>query len=267
MSSDAEDRAEMPEGSSEILDRRSMASSNANVIPLLKPGMTVLDIGCGSGPITRDIAKAVGPTGTVIGLDASPHLIQKANTLAVELPQLSYLCEDLFKYQPEHRFDLITAARVLQWLEEPVEALQKMCELLNPGGQITILDYNHVRILWEPFPPDSAMRFYQAFLDWRSDAGLNNEIADQLVGMFEAVGLREIEVTAQHEPFSRGEPGFEAHVGIWKKVMETRGKQVVEDGFLAEGVRLQAIEDYGKWMEQEAQSMRLYLLGISGKMS
>lgn len=257
----------MPEGSSEILDRRSLANSNANVVPLLKPGMSVLDIGCGSGPITRDIAMSVGPTGRVLGLDSSPHLIRRANDLAIEMPQLSYVCEDLFEYQPDQRFDLITSARVLQWLEAPVDALNKMRELLKPGGQIAILDYNHVRILWEPFPPDSAVRFYQAFLDWRTDAGLNNAIADQLEEMFEEVGLVDIQVSSQHEQVSRGESGFENHVGIWKKVMETRGKQVVTDGFLAESVRLKAIEDYGKWMEQEAKSMRLYLLGISGKMS
>src|SRR6185436_8809798 len=105
--------------------------------------MRVLDVGCGSGSITAGIAKRVGSGGEVVGIDNSHELIAKAQTTFASTRALSFEPVSLFDYHPEQKFDVITSARTLQWLSNPVEALTKMKTLLDAGGRIFILDYNH----------------------------------------------------------------------------------------------------------------------------
>lgn len=76
-----------------------------------------------------------------------------------------------------------------------------------PGGRVLVLDYNHEKIAWDPEPPATVRRFYDAFLAWRAEAGMENAIADRLAAMFAQAGLQDVTVTPQHEATTRGEPG------------------------------------------------------------
>ena len=58
-----------------IFDNRSLDKDYRTLRPLLKKGMRVLDIGCGTGSISRDIADIVGPTGKVVGIDNTEKFI------------------------------------------------------------------------------------------------------------------------------------------------------------------------------------------------
>ena len=68
----------------------------------------------------------------------------------------------------KEEFDIVTSARVLQWLSRPEEVLHMLKASTKPGGCILILDYNHEKIAWEPEPTPSMKSFYSAFLKWRS---------------------------------------------------------------------------------------------------
>ena len=266
MSNTANERAVMPKDSS-VLDSRSLQNSYATLIPLLREGMRVLDVGCGTGAISAGIAGAVGQTGTVVGIDSSAHLIAKGNTDHADLSNLTLLEADLFAYSPAEKFDLIVSARVLQWLSNPREALLKFKSLLKPGGYISILDYNHTRLEWTPAPPESMQRFYKAFLDWRADAGMDNEIADHLTAYFEELGFHDIAVLNADEIYTRGESNFAEKAGIWSKVAELRGPQVVESGFSTEEERIRAIADYQAWIGESAQKMVMKLKDVRARIN
>ena len=75
MTASASRRADMPTGTEAILDVRSLAADYATRAAVLRPGMTVLDAGCGTGAITRGIAQAVSPGGAVCGIDVNARLI------------------------------------------------------------------------------------------------------------------------------------------------------------------------------------------------
>lgn len=255
-------RAEMPQGANKVLDRRNIENSYSSLLGLLSSELSVLDVGCGSGAITADIAQRVN--GKVVGIDLSQHLIELAQKNYEHIPNLSFEVANINDYVSDEPFDLVIAARTLQWVNNPAEVVSKMVDLLKTGGKISINDYNHTKIEWSPAPPKSMLDFYDAFLLWRKEAGFDNQIADNLPNIYKDLGLTDINIVAQHETSVRGED-FEATTRIWSIVAETRGKQVVQDGYCSDELRLQAIAEYDAWIANEAQSMTLYLLAVEGQ--
>ena len=254
----------MPTGTSSVLDRRTLERDNRNLLPLLKEGMTVLDAGCGSGAITKGIAERVGENGRVVGIDTSAELISLAKEKYTDIPQLSFQLVDIMDFKTSPGFDLVTTARTLQWINEPVKALARMKTWLQKKGCISVLDYNHEKIEWQPAPPDSMLRFYNSFLNWRQEAGMNNQIADHLSTMLSEIGLKNNTVTNEAEVSFNDSPDFYETAGIWKKVAETRGHQLVKDGFVTEQERMDAVNEYDRWLCNEAISMKMYLLAATG---
>lgn len=246
-----------------IFDNRTLATDYPTVIPLLKKGLHVLDVGCGTGAISRDIAALVGPEGSVTGIDNTEKFIVSGRESYGETANLELIFTDLFSYEPAQKFDLIVSARTLQWLSNPKEALIKLKSFLKPGGQLSILDYNHEKLEWIPGPPQSMQLFYQTFLKWRADAGMNNHIADDLADYFAETGFKSIEVYESNEVYTRGNANFLQRIGIWSKVAAS--KQMVEEGYIADELRLSAIEDYDKWMVTDAEQMTMKLKEIRGK--
>lgn len=262
--SDAATRAEMPKGSQSVLDRRTVVNGNANLLHLLKRGNRVLDVGCGGGTITKDIAGLVGTQGSVVGIDTSEQLIAQARQHYAEIKNLSFYVADVNSYQPAELFDVVTSARVLQWLTHPADVVRKLIDLLKPQGCLTVLDYNHTKVEFSPELPITMQEFYAAFLKWRADAGMDNAIGDHLDEMFRLGGLTGVESADYSEVSIHGQKEFREDIAIWLKVAELRGPQVVADGYISESVRQQAREDYRQWIEHDAQYMRLYLRAVTG---
>ena len=73
MLTEATERAKMPEGTSVILDNRTLQKDYSTLITALKSGLRVLDVGCGTGAISKGIAEMVGTNGYVVGIDSSEH--------------------------------------------------------------------------------------------------------------------------------------------------------------------------------------------------
>lgn len=261
----ANDRATMPAGTNKILDRRTLQEGNENLLKLLNSGLSVLDVGCGSGSITSGIAEKVGPTGKVLGIDTSEHLIDLARQNFATITNLRFEVADIGAFEPAERFDLVTSARVLQWLANPREVLQQMKHLLKAGGWIAILDYNHEKIAWTPAPPVAMQKFYTAFLQWRKDAGFDNAIADNLKDLLLSLGFVALQVEKQFEITRKEDLTFQAKARIWSEVAELRGPQLVKAQYLTEEERLAAIKDYDDWIANTGQSLQLYLLAVSGR--
>ncbi len=262
--SKAEHRARMPESTAKIVDRRSLRTDHRRLAEVLRPGMSVLDAGCGTGAITRGVAEAVGSTGFVVGLDSNSSFLSKARSTSSTFRQLSFVAGDVCQLPFRAAFDLVTASRVLQWLDHPAEAVQSMARVTKLRGRLLILDYNHEKIFWEPAPPASMQVFYRAFLKWREDAGMDNAIADHLEDLFWRLGLRDVRVSPQHELARRGDVDFETRCGIWAEVAASRGHQMVADRVVTESLRAKAEIEYREWMRTVGRVQRLYLLAAEG---
>ncbi len=260
----ASKRAEMPEGSAPILENRSLHKDYRTLLPLLIPGQNVLDVGCGSGTMTADMARITGDQGTVLGVDNSPHLIERGRQLYADVKNLELLCADIFDFSPDQQFNLVTAARVLQWLQDPAAAISTLISFIKPGGLLSVLDYDHNDIEFDPEPPASMRYFYSKFLQWRSDAGMDNSMALHLPVMFQNAGLENIQVLPANQTYKKGEKDFEFKVGIWSDVAASRGVQMVEEDYLKESERQLAMAEYSEWVSKDALSMTMKLSDVRG---
>ena len=265
MSNLARRRAEMPSATTTILDARSLSTAHRRLMEVLRPDASVLDVGCGTGAITRGIAEAVGHAGRTVGVDRNMPFVMKARVAHQEVPRLRFLVADAYALPFRAAFDVVTASRVLQWLADPLAALRSMSAAAKPGGRIVILDYNHEQIRWTPDPPASMRTFYERFLGWRTEAGLDNTIADRLSDLLRGAGLTDIRLTPQHETSRRGDPQFARTVGIWADVAASRGHQMVADGWITEVQRATAEQEYRDWVAGAAERQVLYLLAVEGR--
>jgi len=246
-----------------IFDDRSLRNDYRNLASILKLGMRVLDVGCGTGSISKDIATIVGENGKVTGIDNTENFILSGKESHKDIKNLDLIHIDLFDFNPEEKFDLIVSARVLQWLSNPKEALLKMKSLLKPNGQISILDYDHTNLNWSPSPPESMQSFYNTFLKWREDAGMNNRIGEDLPNLLEEAGFHFVEKINSDELYNEERSDYKSKIGIWSKVAGSL--QMVEEGYLDNELRLKAIEEYNQWIETEAISMTMKLNEVRGK--
>lgn len=257
----AKKRAELPKTT--IIDNRKLSTSHQRLAEILQEGMAVLDVGCGTGAITRGIAETVGEKGKVIGIDNNEDMIRKANEKH-SLPNLSFEVADIYALPFDSEFDIVTSARVLQWLENPTRALSSMKNTVKLNGKVLVLDYNHKKIIWKPKIPKEMEAFYSSFLKWREDAGMVNTIADHLAYLFEKIGLDNITIYPQHELVRKGEKTFESQINIWSEVAEIKGKQMVEDGYLTEEERVIAEKKYRSWTQNKGEYLSMYLLAVEG---
>lgn len=240
-----------------IFNQRSLEHDYRTLMAALRPGLRVLDIGCGTGAITKDIANRVGPTGHVVGIDNTASFVTEGQNLYSDIQNLELIHCDVLDFDSEEKFDLIVSARTFQWISTIGKAVDKIKMLLKPNGQISILDYNHEMIDWTPKIPKSMQNFYNMFLMWRKDAGMNNRIGFDIADILEEHGFDQIEVFNADEHYESSTPSHKAKIKIWSNVANS--KQMVDEGYISDENRLEAIQDYNNWADNEAQSMTLKL--------
>ena len=245
------------QNASTIFNHRTLEQDYHTLMPALKPGLRVLDIGCSTGAITKDIANIVGPTGCVVGIDNTASFIEEGKKLFSDIQNLELLHCDLFDFESYQKFDLIVSARTFQWISTLDTAIDKLKSLLKPNGQVSILDYNHEAISWNPRIPKSMDNFYRLFLMWRKDAGMNNRIGYDLAEMLEEHGFGQVEVFNADEHYERKNPAHIEKIKVWSNVASS--KQMVEEGYISDQHRLDAIKEYNDWTENTAISMTMKL--------
>jgi SAM-dependent methyltransferase len=130
---------------------RTAANSAAYLLPWLKPGMDLLDIGCGPGNLTADLATRVRPGGTV-GLDSAEDVLDIARQGAPDA--VEFVVGDAYHLDfADNRFDVVHAHQVLQHLGDPVAALVEMRRVAKPDGVVAARDADYGAMAWYPADP------------------------------------------------------------------------------------------------------------------
>ena len=108
----------------------------------IRPGMRVLDLGCGAGDVTFVVADLVGPGGSVIGVDHSPDALARARLRAAQrgLTQAQFVEGDIHDPAPGGPFDAIVERLVLWLVPDPAALLRRQATVLRPGGLIVPIE-------------------------------------------------------------------------------------------------------------------------------
>ncbi|MEU9886422.1 methyltransferase domain-containing protein [Sphaerisporangium sp. NPDC051011] len=134
---------------------RTAANSAAYLLPHLRSGMSLLDVGCGPGTITADLAEVVAP-GQVTGIDTAEGVLAQARDVAAGrgLRNVVYEAGDVYRLEyPEGSFDIVHAHQVLQHVADPVGALVAMRRVCRPGGIVAARDSDYATFTWYPQVP------------------------------------------------------------------------------------------------------------------
>src|SRR6516165_1220290 len=135
--------------------RRTAEDSAAYLLPYLTPGSSVLDIGCGPGTITADLAARVAP-GSVTAVDLFDGVLNVARAEAQRrnLSNVSFATADVHKLDfPDGAFDVVHAHQVLQHVADPVQALREMRRVCQRGGIVAARDTDYAGFIWFPCLP------------------------------------------------------------------------------------------------------------------
>jgi SAM-dependent methyltransferase len=156
------------------------------------PGQTVLDAGCGLGDVAGLIARLVGPSGRVVGVDFSETMVREARrrsegtNLPVEFHQGDAMGLDF----ADDTFDRARVEQVLQHIPRPEKAIAELYRVTRPGGRIAVLEPD-----WDTAVIDAAdIEMSRQFTRFNSDSVAHGAIGRQLPRLFKEAGLVDVDV-------------------------------------------------------------------------
>jgi len=103
------------------------------------PGDTVVDMGCGTGANLPHLRERVGPGGRVVGIDVTGPLLDRAEARVAEHDNVSVVRADATA-PPVSGADAVLATFVCGLLSDPAAAVERWCDLVDPGGRVALLD-------------------------------------------------------------------------------------------------------------------------------
>jgi SAM-dependent methyltransferase len=152
----------------------------------LRPGMRVLDIGCGPGDVSFIAARLVGPTGSVLGVDAAPDMVELARARAAEkgVSTVRFTQGSIDAIALDEPVDAVVGRLILMHLPDPAATLRHLSSLVRPGGVIAFSENDIAATRSIP------------------DLPLFGQVTDGIVRAFEAMGLSARFGTTLHTVFA-----------------------------------------------------------------
>jgi ubiquinone/menaquinone biosynthesis C-methylase UbiE len=161
----------------------------------LRDGHHVADIGCGMGADVFEIARLLGPAGSVVGVDASEAMILEARRRASELklPVAFHVGDAQALQFDDATFDACRSERMLMHVPDAAAGLTEMVRVTKPGGRVSIFDFD-----WDTFVIDSSDKATtRAVVDAFSDGIRNGWIGRQLPRLLRERGMTDVTVVGR----------------------------------------------------------------------
>jgi ubiquinone/menaquinone biosynthesis C-methylase UbiE len=121
----------------------------------LSPGMRVLDVGTGAGDVALMAAEMVGASGSVVGVDRNPEVLEtaRARALTLGLTNTTFVEGDAGALDLDGGFDAAVGRLVLMHQPDPVATLRAVAAEVRPGGIVAFQEYNVTTRSMVAFPP------------------------------------------------------------------------------------------------------------------
>jgi SAM-dependent methyltransferase len=174
---------------------RTVENSAAYLLPHLSSGAALLDVGCGPGTITAELAERVGRV-TALEMTADALALTRAEIARRELTNVEFAVGDVHALDfPDHSFDIVHAHQVLQHVGDPVTALREMRRVTRPGGVVAVRDSDYAAFTWFPMLPelDEWLELYRRVA---RDNGGEPDAGRRLLSWARAAGFADVTATS-----------------------------------------------------------------------
>lgn len=224
---------------------RSVADSAAFLVPHLEPGMHLLDLGCGPGSITIELATHVAH---VDGVDASPQAIAAAARAAGSVDNVQFHVADVHALPFDAAsFDVVFAHQVLQHLGDPVSALREARRVLKPGGIVAVRDADYGTMVHAPH--DARLdRWLDLYRRLARRNGAEADAGRRLLGWVQAAGFEDPTVTTTTWTYATPQ-AISAWRDLWiGRLTEGRmARDLVDLGFAGEEELVDLVAAWTDW--------------------
>ncbi len=161
------------------ISRRRRASFDA-----LSPtsGEAILDLGCGTGLLTVELARAVGSEGRVAGLDPSKDMLSAARNRSAEFENVELFegAADQMPFQ-DGQFDKAVSIQVFEYFDDARPALRELYRVLRPQGRLVIADTHWDTLCWHSDMPDRMSKMVDIWDDHLADRCVPATLPPRLV--------------------------------------------------------------------------------------
>jgi ubiquinone/menaquinone biosynthesis C-methylase UbiE len=191
------------------------------------PGARCIDLGCGGGEVTFEIARLVGPDGRVTGVDMDEIKISLARQAAVErgVTNAELRVLNVNDWHEASAYDVVYCRTLLHHLSRPVELLRRMWAAVRPGGAILVEDADFDG--WFCHPPNEGFDFFvRAYSQVIARCGGDHATGRKLHAYFAEAGIPDPEVTLVQR----------LHLTDGGKMLALSTLDATADAILAEGV-------------------------------
>jgi len=207
----------------------------------VRPGDRALEVGCGNGTIAGWLAERVGPHGRAVAVDLDLSLIEvRAENL--ELRQGDIVAGPV---EPGG-FDLVTARAVLHHVTDAEAAIRNLAASVAPGGAILLIEPDFLPV--SVAEPPEVRAFWDGWLAWSRDQGIDYHLGRTLAPRLAAVGLEQIAGTAETAVYNGGSPW----AAYWRQTVVELRDGLVGSGRLDDRLVdrfLAHCEDPGWWTQ------------------
>ena len=174
---------------------RTVNRDASHVVPHLRPGMRLVDFGCGTGSLTCGFAELVAPA-EVLGFDTSEEAIARARSLAAQsgLTNVQFSVSNIYDLDlPADSFDVAHFSAVLMHLKEPEHALQLAFRCLKSGGLLAAREAQKAGDWFSGPCAEAAALFNSIFIEIQTASGRDPYLGKRLADLAREVGFARLE--------------------------------------------------------------------------
>jgi SAM-dependent methyltransferase len=231
----------------------------------LSGGERILDLGCGTGQLTRRMGAAAGASGHVVGIDRSPEQLDQARRQSIDAEHIEYRVGDVTALELSQSewgsFDVAHTRFLLEHLPDPLAVVRTMMRAVKPGGRIVLEDEDHeILRLWPE--PDGFTQVWGTYIESYRRAGNDPQVGLRLIELLRQAGAEPRRNAGVWFGCASGDPMFETWVANLLGVLNGARADILGVGLIHES-RLDATMESVRAWGRRKDSASWYFMALA----